>query len=113
MATTVEIKVAPLQRANVPFPAVVLVIGAPAGAKVTATLKQVDGVPPLWVSEPQSQTAPSSGALAFPFTVTLTGPAQATLEADVKDDRATYYPPDVKAIQVVGKAGVIAKAGNK
>lgn len=105
MATNVEIAVAPLQHANTPFDAAVFVTGAPAGAQVTATLAQENGLPPLWGPKSATKTVPDGGALAFSFTVTLCGPAQATLEADVEDDRGTYYPPDVEAVQVVGEAG--------
>jgi hypothetical protein len=106
MATTVEIIVAPLQHAAVPFDAVVVVTGAPPGTRVSATLEQKSGLPPLWGPETQEQVAHASGSLSFPFTVTLNGPAQATLVATVKDRKGTFYPSDVKDVQVVGGAGL-------
>jgi hypothetical protein len=101
MATTVEIEAAPVQHAGRLFEAVVFVEGAPVKAKVTATLKQVDGIPPLWGPESQTKVAEEDGDLSFTFTVALNGPAQGRLESDVEDDQGTFYPPALKLIQVL------------
>ena len=102
MATTVEISVAPLQHAAAPFEAVVIVTGAPPGANVKATLREKSGLPPLWGPSSNAKSADADGSQEFPFTVALNGPTQATLQATVEDDKGTYYPPDVRAVQVVG-----------
>ena len=89
------------QHSNLPFDADVVVTGAPAGAKVTATLSQTRGRPSLWGPKSQTSLVGGSGSVTFTFNVTLQGPTLAVLLAEVTDDQDTPYPSDAETIEVL------------
>ncbi len=102
MAATVQLDTETIQHVGIPFDALVLISGAPAGAKATVTLVQTRGRPPLWGPKSQSTTIRADGTAVVPFNgIVLEGPTEAVLLASVVDDKGTFYPSDAERIRVL------------
>jgi hypothetical protein len=76
--------------------------GAPAGARVSVTLAQVQGRAPFWGPETRPATADATGSAFITFSVTFHGPTPtATLVASASDADATFYEPDAHSVGVL------------
>ncbi len=102
MATSVRLDVGSPQYSKTPFDADVVVTGTPAGATVTVTLKQTNGLKPFWDPKIKSRFVKDAGSiLVFTFEgLELLGPTWAVILATAADDKATVYPSDTKTIEV-------------
>jgi hypothetical protein len=101
MPGTVRLDVDTHQHSSVPFDADVVVIGAPPGATVSATLSETRGRPPLFGPVTNTAVAGGSGQLTLTFSVLLQGPTLAVLLASVSDDQGTFYPSDAERLEVL------------